>query len=329
MNESIQSQKIGTQELLDEKIAFLHFRNPGSSFTTVFPADDGEYFVSPRNGDVTRFGENSDSRLQIETSELPAETSLEAYKKAFERYKRDIGFGEVRKAILSAVIREKLPKGFNALTFAEALSIAYPNAFVYLLNHPRLGLWCGASPEVLLKGKKGRFQTMALAGTKGRKPAGAYDWSEKERDEQALVSEHIRKALSEMGITELEESETYTSEAGDVVHLKTDFSFHYSGDPLNIVKRLHPTPAVEGIPLDSSGKLIDRAEIHDRKLYTGYLGKIDRAETNVFVNLRCMQIGKEEAAIYVGGGITEKSELLSEWEETRLKAKTLLNLFKP
>ena len=42
--------------------------------------------------------------------------------------------------------------------------------------------------------------------------------------------------------------------------------------------------------------------------------------SNLFVNLRCMQISNQEAIIYVGGGITKDSNVEAEWEETVQKA---------
>ncbi|HSQ45716.1 MAG TPA: chorismate-binding protein, partial [Lutibacter sp.] len=49
-------------------------------------------------------------------------------------------------------------------TFKKMLK-AYKNAFVYLWYHPEIGLWMGATPEKLLTVEKGKFTTMALAGT--------------------------------------------------------------------------------------------------------------------------------------------------------------------
>ena len=42
------------------------------------------------------------------------------------------------------------------------------------------------------------------------------------------------------------------------------------------------------------------------------------------MNIRCMQIFSNEAVIYVGGGITSKSNLEKEWKETELKSQVIL-----
>ena len=53
---------------------------------------------------------------------------------------------------------------------------------------------------------------------------------------------------------------------------------------------------------------------------------INNTSCSLFVNLRCMQLFRNEYWIYVGGGITTNSNPNNEWEETELKAQTLLNI---
>ena len=48
--------------------------------------------------------------------------------------------------------------------------------------------------------------------------------------------------------------------------------------------------------------------------------------SELFVNLRCMQLLKDKVAIYVGGGITGESSPESEWQETALKSNTMLRV---
>lgn len=314
--------------LLKGKKAFFLFRAANNAFSLFFPDEFGEIVVASKKGPIVRFSESGSRDVTATESELSGETTFEEYANSFEAYQAAFASGEVRKAILSAIIRVRLPDGFDPFEYVHLLAKNHPQAFVYLLNHPSLGLWCGASPEILLKGRGEQFQTVALAGTMSKNSSGEYNWGLKEKEEQAFVSEHIRSVLNGIGVKNLSESATYTVEAGNVAHLKTDFDFEYDGTPDSIVGPLHPTPAVEGVPLQKASELIERSEKHDRRLYTGYLGRMGPGETEVYVNLRCMQIGKKEAAVYVGGGLTDKSEVKSEWEETRLKAKTLLNLFK-
>ncbi len=90
---------------------------------------------------------------------------------------------------------------------------------------------------------------------------------------------------------------------------------------------MHPTPAVAGQPKEEAICYIKQLEPHDRDYYTGFLGPIrPHGETDLFVNLRCMKICPEYISLYVGGGITLESDPAEEWNETQLKAQSLLKI---
>lgn len=300
------------------------FRIPGRQVETFKSAETDEFLIKPWNGEAFAFGSvNAEIPPQ-----LPAETPRSDYSAAFEKYISAFRVGSLKKAILSTVIREKKPRDFNPTEFFFRLSDTYSTAFTYLLYHPNAGTWCGATPELLLKGAGINFSTVALAGTQSASPTVPYQWGLKEREEQEWVSEHIRAVLQHSGGVEIAETALETIEAGEVAHLNTNFYFKYHREISSLLDHIHPTPAVAGLPVKASIALINAVENHKRGLYTGYLGIHSKRETRLFVNLRCMQIGAEDLALYVGGGITAKSIEEAEWEETRLKAKTLLNLLK-
>jgi isochorismate synthase len=45
------------------------------------------------------------------------------------------------------------------------------------------------------------------------------------------------------------------------------------------------------------------------------------------VNLRCAQLFRNQAFLYLGGGLTAQSNVEEEWQETENKAKTLEKIF--
>ena len=90
------------------------------------------------------------------------------------------------------------------------------------------------------------------------------------------------------------------------------------------INKLQPTPAVCGLPKDRALDLIMKTEQHNREYYAGFCGPINYLhKTDLFVNLRCMKILKGQFALFVGGGLTAKSEPEKEWAETELKSETL------
>ena len=46
-------------------------------------------------------------------------------------------------------------------------------------------------------------------------------------------------------------------------------------------------------------------------------------ETNLYVNLRCLELSADAAILYAGAGITIDSEPEKEWQETELKMQTV------
>jgi len=64
----------------------------------------------------------------------------------------------------------------------------------------------------------------------------------------------------------------------------------------------------------------------DRGFYSGFLGPVFSNGFSFFVNIRSMELGNDNAVLYLGGGITRESKEEAEWEETRLKAHTLLSV---
>ncbi len=259
---------------------------------------------------------------------MPEATKKQDYLRGFEMLKSAIQEGKLRKAILSRIVSVERSADFDPIEYFERLSHAYPNALVYLVQHPRYGIWTGATPEVLLRKSKGIWHTVSLAGTRPHNPTGKYDWADKERDEQELVSEHIRRVLREFSARDIVETGPETVEAASVAHLKTDFRFRLDDEASTVPKllaALHPTPAVGGLPLPAALEYIADAENRDRQLYTGYLGRMELPKAvDVYVNLRCMKIGTDRVALFCGGGITAGSEAEAEWNETYEKAKTLL-----
>ena len=131
-------------------------------------------------------------------------------------------------------------------------------------------------------------------------------------------------------LDEIKISKVKTVKAGNILHLMTKISGTLKHDPNSlkkIVRTLHPTPAICGLPRDSAKNFILKNEHYNRAFYTGYLGEFNiKYKSDLYVNLRCMQIKGKEAIIYVGGGITKDSIPKSEWEETVNKSKTIKNV---
>ena len=118
----------------------------------------------------------------------------------------------------------------------------------------------------------------------------------------------------------------YSLKAGSIWHIKTDISgsLNASSSLREVVQLLHPTPAVCGLPKDKSKVFILENEHYDRTFYTGFLGELNIGDqTDLFVNLRCMEIEVAQAHLFMGCGITKDSVPEKEWEESCNKSATM------
>lgn len=256
-----------------------------------------------------------------------AKETLESYALKISQAKDFIEKNELKKLVLSRrkllmyldIDPEKklcLAKSF--LKFCDS----YPAAFCYLFEKNG-EIWMGGFSEILGKFDKrtNSFETMSVAGTLPTEE----NWTDKEIEEQKAVTDYIQSILKKFS-SNLKISSTKDMISGNIKHLKTDFSAEISPESLDkIISELHPTPAVCGFPKELCAQGIKSIEHFNREFYAGYI----KVETDdfiyYFVNLRCASFFKNYAFLFVGGGITLKSDAQKEWQETELKSIAIQN----
>ena len=260
--------------------------------------------------------------------EVPYEVSKMEYIIQSSKYLQSFNI-DFPKAVLSRVQVRRKPNNFNTGEFFIKLLKNYTNAFCHLINIPGAGIWTGASPETLLRIDERFAHTVSLAGTKPNEATESH-WTEKEQDEQQIVTNYIETVLHKFNIKNFKREKVQNVLSGNVLHLSTKFKFDKAliknllGE---FISELHPTPAVCGQPKQKALELIVKTEKHNREYYAGYCGTINMDhKTDLFVNLRCMKILKDQFALFVGGGFTAQSQPEDEWDETELKAQTLLSV---
>lgn len=301
----------------------LQYRIPGKQIVKVTgefletPSD--EFVVTDFQGEKKWYFHSSTGNEHLYySSNKPVVVTKEEYLSRAESLIRLMQNEELQKVVLSRVI-SKIQKLDVEHQF-EVLANKYPNAFVYLISSPKFGTWIGATPEILLQKVGDKYLTMSLAGT--RKTNDSIPWSEKEYEEQKIVSDYIVSKIEPHAKATVKPLVEHI--AGPVKHLKNEIEFEAKKPLTEIADLLHPTPAIGGVPQDKALQLINKVEGDNRGLYTGYVGSLQN-DASLFVNLRCMQVFEDEVFVYVGGGLTKDSIPVSEWEETENKAKTLLD----
>nr|WP_314836112.1 chorismate-binding protein [uncultured Flavobacterium sp.] len=298
----------------------------------VFASFDGNqtYIIPENQSEIMRFVWDK-KEFSFPEKEVPV--ADESEKKEFENLVakgiQGIKNQEFKKVVLSRKETVDLVD-FDLETTFEKLVQLYPTTFVYCFFHPKLGTWLGATPEQLLKANDSVFETIALAGTQKANDSSAVIWKQKEKEEQQFVTDYIVNKLKNVA-SDVLVSEPYSIQAGSIWHIKTDISgvFNLGSSLQQVVSLLHPTPAVCGLPKEDSKAFILENEKYDRTFYTGFLGELNSSLTNetqssdLFVNLRCMQIVENEALLYMGCGITKDSIPEKEWEESSNKSVTM------
>ena len=254
-------------------------------------------------------------------------TSKKQFTDLVRKIKTEIRSGEFKKIVTARILSIDKPVSFDPVVLFEKLCSRYASAFVSLTYIPGVGLWIGASPELLVSETATKLTTYSLAGTKVLDDKT--EWTSKEKEEQEIVTDFIHKKLSKTIPDKISIKGPLTHEAGRVKHLLSVFTIHHRGKSVwkQVVKALHPTPAVGGMPQHKAVKFISQEESFDRSFYAGYLGPVNyNAKTDLFVNLRCMEVTDTSLLFYAGCGITADSVPEKEWQETEEKIGVLKSL---
>ncbi len=291
----------------------------------VFVSFDGaKRVILPENKSVY-FSEEIALDINIDVKVVEIQTSNQE-KNQFENLVtnsvKEIKTGAFEKLVVSRKI--DFSTEINLFKTYQKLIGTYKSAFRYLFFHPKIGIWIGATPEQLLKIESNQFETVALAGT--QLYSEDIIWTSKEIQEQQFVTDFIVSNCEKL-VSAIEVTKPFTVQAGKLAHIKTIIKGRIDNDLTSeLISKLHPTPAVCGLPKEKAKTFILHNENYDRKFYAGFIGEWSINDTtNLFVNLRCMEIGKVNS-IYVGCGITKDSIAENEFIETENKAKTMQNI---
>ena len=266
-----------------------------------------------------------DSKHRATYQDESSQEMFDSYQSSFDCFMAPLRRGEAQKLVLSrrhVILQEDELSPAKAF---EQACLTNPNAYVYLLHTTRTGTWLGSTPELILSGNQSAWHTVALAGTKPIVNGTEQPWDSKNKQEQEYVAQYVKAQLEHYGVDPTVKGPIDIS-AGKVTHLVSHFDFEMEdrsrlGD---LLKLLHPTPAVCGTPKEYAFQFITGQEPHSREYYSGFVGQLDpQGQTNLYVNLRCMHIEDRCCTLYAGGGLLATSKLQEEWSETENKMQTM------
>jgi isochorismate synthase len=201
------------------------------------------------------------------------------------------------------------------------------------------GCFLGASPERLCGVRGDQVFIDCLAGTRRRGQTPPEDEllaeqlmnSLKDRAEHEVVRRWIVNTVADI-TTDLAAPEVpRIKRLHNVQHLHTPITgrLRPGVGVLDVAERLHPTPAVAGVPRAAALEWIGRTESFDRGWYAGALGWIEPPGDGEFaVALRSALIRGDEAVLFAGAGIMGDSDPRDEWEETGWKLHPMLSVLR-
>ena len=308
--------------LVQQNDELVEFTN--QSGFVIMPFHEGKQVVIPFEGNEFSQG-NLEKLDQKPTESFTSENNQkEVFEDLVSKGVSAIQQSEFDKVVLSRKI--VLKEQISIIETFQNLISTYPTAFRYLFFHPKVGLWMGATPEQLVKINQNQFETVALAGT--QLYSENVIWATKEIEEQQFVTDYIVTKVKDK-VNNLIITDAKTVKAGNLVHLKSFISGELTPDfqANDLIKALHPTPAVCGLPKEKAIDFILKNEGYNRKYYAGFLGEYNKDnQTDLFVNLRCLEVENDVVNIYVGCGITKDSNPEKEFIETENKSMTMRNV---
>lgn len=246
-----------------------------------------------------------------------------------------IAAGPVAKVVLSRRLVVQGPREFDVARLLDALGCLFPSCqTVSLRRHGRS--FVAATPERLLGLSGDQLRVDAIAGTAGRGESLAEDarlragllGCDKNRREHRFVIDAVRAALADCCDDFRVPATPRVLALSNAQHLWSPIEARSRpGCSLfDLAARLHPTPATNGQPRAAARAWLREAEPFPRGWYTGAAGILrPNGDGELWVLLRCAQVGGAEAELFAGAGIVAGSDPAAEWRETEAKLAAMLS----
>lgn len=240
-----------------------------------------------------------------------------------------ISEGSLDKVVLARQVALELGHVLDPYRVLHHLKAATPRCFHFAIQPAEGPTFLGASPERLFRRTGRRVVSEAVAGTRGRGDTPEQDDalreelmnSPKERREHAFVQEAIRENLEAL-CTSVDEPDLPSELAlarGRHLHARLTGTLRSGASTVDLLDRLHPTPAVGGVPTDDALTAIRTQEPFDRGWYAGPVGWIGPEDAEFAVAIRSGLVQSSQLTLYSGAGIVDGSVPEREWNEIEQK----------
>ena len=269
-----------------------------------------------------------------EAPEVRSNQTRDAFEAGVRTIKEHIAAGDIYQAVLSQ--RFEAEVAADPFTIYRALRHVNPSPYMYFMRMGGLSI-VGSSPEMLVRVEGRRTETHPIAGTRPRgtneeddlRLAEELKRNEKERAEHVMLVDLGRNDLGrvcEFGSVRVPQYmalERYSH----VMHLVSTVEGRLAEDRdhLDALVACFPAGTVSGAPKIRAMQILAGLEPTRREIYAGAIGYIDFAGNLDFcIAIRTITIRDRRARVQAGAGIVADSNPAAEYEETRDKARALL-----
>ncbi|MFK8137744.1 MAG: chorismate-binding protein [Bdellovibrionales bacterium] len=256
--------------------------------------------------------------------------SRELFSSFFSKVQDSIHNGSIEKAVIYTDLKlERKLSEAEKKQITKNLVSNYVKGNLIIIDTEDFYL-ASNSPEILFRVSENQyFESMALAGTHVRsddpKVEKSFLFDSKERAEHELVVQFLKESL-EIHM-DLNFRQTDILKLERLMHLRTVVSSNWNSklQAIDILKSLHPTPALGSYPKNSFNEGFLRM---DELLPRHYFGSsvLLESEKNklAIVLIRMIQSLGGSTHIPTGCGIVAESLINNEWAEVQLKREQVL-----
>jgi isochorismate synthase len=259
----------------------------------------------------------------------------EEWKAIVRLIEQNLRGGELGKVVLARQYRVQGCDLFDPALVVDRLRSDYSDCFAFAVARGD-SCFLGASPERLVRLRDRTVRATCLAGSIARGATPDQDRrlaeellaSAKDRAEHEFVVRAICEALAKVCGDTVTTGALSVMKLRNVQHLFTPIAAQVANgrNILDLVERLHPTPAMGGVPREPALEMIRRFEGLDRGWYAAPIGWMDaRGEGEFAVGIRSALLKGAEASLFAGCGIVAGSDPEREYAESCLKLRPVLS----
>lgn len=262
------------------------------------------------------------------------DTALAQWTAAVSATTAQIKRQQLDKVVLARSLEANFSDTINSLAVWRKLTLTQPQTYHILLKTVN-GSFISSTPERFGKFKENQFQTAAVAGTIKRGRNRKEDdylgnkllQDHKNLQEQKYVVETIKTTLQKHNLTVRCSKRPQLLKNPNVQHLYTPIIADGHFELFKVLRDLHPTPALGGLPREKALRQIAQVEPGTRGLFGSPLGylQFDNAG-ELAVGIRSALLTGKTAHLFAGAGIVSESDPQNEAAETQLKFQPLLRV---